>query len=307
MRRTTLRTTLRTTTLLATILATLFAVAGAASGHASTQQRQVPADRDQTLLMRVPGERVGEHNVGIDIRVPGAFAVLACTPPVDWTCAAVDDRDGTTISWRRTGDTPGPADIHFAFDVHTPVAQGTYFLPTLQRYSGGEEVAWIGREDGADHPSPRIQVGDEDAPVEDNDAPASDHEQPTTGPTPESSEAARGEARPERLATEPATADDRGSASEDADGDVPSTTTARRADGVDILQLAPGASLREPRGTVVGSAAAPDGAVVAGVAPAEGEPRSRTGLLVLATAVLATTAAAAVGTRRRLATARVRP
>jgi uncharacterized protein YcnI len=149
----------------------LTAVAGAAllaapaSAHVTispTSSR--PADLQQYRLL-VPNEESDRDTIGIDVQLPaGVDAALAQTE-AGWR-AQVVRRNGRPRLIRYSGGRI-PPDGYFAFHVivRNPVKTGPVAFKTLQRYSRGEIVRWIGAE-GSDEPSPRVALSESATPVD---------------------------------------------------------------------------------------------------------------------------------------------
>src|SRR5688500_1451418 len=92
-----------------TILAAIAAVAGVvalavpARGHATFRQPSVPPDSDQRLVINVPIERTGQHNVKVIVEVRPEFKVLGCDRKPDWGCAVTPpgNRPSALVTWTR--------------------------------------------------------------------------------------------------------------------------------------------------------------------------------------------------------------
>ncbi len=207
-----------TTALLVGLLLVL--LPGTALAHASFDVRQVPAGSTQDLELRVPLERDADNDL-VEVLVPGGFAVTACAGAAGWTCDQADTADGdTVVTLRRGADGAGDTE-RFALTVDVPTVEGVYAFPTIQTYDDGEEASWIG-EDGSDQPAPRIQVGDETAPVESSgestphtDLASPDEGAATAEPSPTTDPAPSPTATPDGAATDdgtttPATDEDAG-------------------------------------------------------------------------------------------------
>jgi uncharacterized protein YcnI len=148
-------------TILAGIAATVGVVALAAPawGHATFRQPSVPPDSDQRLVINVPVERTGEHNVKIILEVRPEFKVLGCERKADWDCrvTAPGNRPASLVTWNRErGEGRDNEADDFTFTVHTPKA-GRYAFEVNQKYSGGETVRWDGPEN-SDNPAAFLEV-----------------------------------------------------------------------------------------------------------------------------------------------------
>lgn len=148
----------------AVALAVLVLVPGVALAHASFDVRQLPAASTQELVLRVPLERDAANDL-VEVLVPGTFTVDTCAGAEGWSCRQDTTADGDTVlTLERAPDGPGDTE-RFTMTVTAPAEEGVYAFPTIQTYDDGEEAAWIG-DPGSDRPAPRLQVGDETAPVE---------------------------------------------------------------------------------------------------------------------------------------------
>ena len=144
------------------IAATAGVVALAAApawGHATFQPPSVPPDSDQHLVINVPVERDGQHNVKVIVEVRPEFKVLGCDRKPDWGCTVTPpgNRPSSLMTWTR--ESPGVRDNEnddFTFSVHTPKAC-RYPFEVNQFYSGGETVRWDGPED-SDRPAAFLGV-----------------------------------------------------------------------------------------------------------------------------------------------------
>jgi uncharacterized protein YcnI len=153
------------------IRSTLLAVAGVAlvatpaAAHVTispTSSR--PADLQQYRLL-VPNEESDRDTTGIDVQLPpGVDAALAQTE-AGWRAQVVRQNGRPRLIRYRGG--PIPPDGYFAFHiiVRNPVQTGPLTFKTLQRYSGGKVVRWIGTPD-SDEPSPRVTLSESATPVD---------------------------------------------------------------------------------------------------------------------------------------------
>lgn len=186
----------------------------AALAHASFDLRQVPASSTQELELRVPLEREAPNDL-VEVLVPGAFVVTSCPGAVGWSCDLATTAAGdTVVTLTRGPDGPGDTE-RFSLSLATPSDEGVYAFPTIQTYGDDVEAAWIG-EPGSDQPAPRIQVGDESAPVESNGDATPHTPLATEEPTPETS--ATAEPSPDTTPA-PVPTPTEGAASGGADGD----------------------------------------------------------------------------------------
>lgn len=165
-------------------LSTSFVVATAlpAFAHAGFVQENAPADSDQTLTLRVPGERTGQRTMMIETKVPAAFDVTSCIAPPNFSCSVGANTDSSTIlSFTRTG---GVADttVLYSFAVRTPASIGSYPFPTIQTYDGVDdegntEEFWTGEL------SPTLAITEDGAPIIESNDPQEHESDPDTAPT----------------------------------------------------------------------------------------------------------------------------
>jgi MYXO-CTERM domain-containing protein len=153
------------------IRAVVIAVAGAAvlaapaAAHVTispTSSR--PADLQQYRVL-VPNEESDKDTTGIDVQLPADVDAALAQTEAGWR-AQVVRKDGQPRLIRYRGGRI-PPDGYFAFHiiVRNPVKTGTVTFKTLQHYTGGEVVRWIGSAD-SDQPSPRVTLSESATPVD---------------------------------------------------------------------------------------------------------------------------------------------
>lgn len=205
-------------------LSTSFIVATAipAFAHAGFVQENAPADSDQTLTLRVPGERAGQSTMMIETKVPAAFDVTSCIAPPNFSCSVGANTDSSTIlSFTRTG---GVADttVLYSFAVRTPASIGSYPFPTIQTYDGVDdegntEEFWTGEL------SPTLAITEDGAPIIESNDPQEHESDPDTAPTQKPAPEPTPEPTP-TPATEPTNAADSADDSSATDASGPTTT-----------------------------------------------------------------------------------
>lgn len=166
----------------------------AARAHVTAEDPSVPRDSDSEITFSVPVEEGGGHkamhamdhgeepggeahgqpsqvyNEEVTIDVPRGFDVLSCDQTADWKCEAEPNKGspaagqgpGGTITFTRVTKSGTNMD-RLSFTVHTPTHVGRYSFPTTQKLSNGEETEWRGDGITSKHPSPIVQVVDEEA------------------------------------------------------------------------------------------------------------------------------------------------
>jgi uncharacterized protein YcnI len=160
--------------------------------HVTAEDPSVPKDSDVEITFSVPVEEGGEHGGGakggpsqvynqeVTIDVPRGFEVLSCDQTADWKCEtepnkgspAAGQAHGGTITFTRVTKSGTDMD-RLSFTVHTPPHVGRYSFPTTQKLSDGEETEWKGDGVTSEHPSPIVQVVDEEG--EQGPDPGHDH------------------------------------------------------------------------------------------------------------------------------------
>lgn len=252
------------TTLLLT-LAVLLATAAPALAHAGFVQSSVPADSDQTLQLRVPGERPGQYTVKVETLVPAAFEVDGCTSGAQFACTVAERAGGGhVVTWERpvTGGVPVDSGLVYGIEVHTPTVTGTYDFPTIQTYNapdadGETEAAWIGDL------APQLEVtGAGTEPQQNEEEPDTSHSEQ---PRPRSSEPAR-TSPPDPADDDAGATDDTTSDDATSDGDTSTApasagtstgTTDERGDESDGSTAAVATAAPSPTPTPTDAASAP--------------------------------------------------
>jgi periplasmic copper chaperone A len=158
----------------AALLAAL-AVAPAAGAHVTLQPEETPAGGFTRLDVRVPNERDNASTTKVDVRFPPGFLFVSTEPVQGWnakvTMRKLDkpvEQFGEQISeevgrvtFTGDGETgvirPGEFQ-DFGLSVGVPDKAGsTLTFPSLQTYSSGEVVRWIGPPD-SEEPAPQVKL-----------------------------------------------------------------------------------------------------------------------------------------------------
>ena len=118
----------------------------------------VVADTDIALTMNVPHERDDTtFNVGVAIRLPADWTGVACQNKQTWSCSIGVESSLVVIRFDKDPNAAPAEDESFGMTVHSGPTPGSASFPTLQTYSTGEVVAWIGPP-GSSAPAPILQV-----------------------------------------------------------------------------------------------------------------------------------------------------
>jgi uncharacterized protein len=135
----------------------------AAAAHVTVQPAASrPADL-QLYRVLVPNEREDADTTGVDLKLPAGVDFVLIDDQPGWTARIV--RAGgqpSQLIWSGGSVKPGSyAELRFI--ARNPVKTGTVEFKTLQRYSDGEIVRWIGASD-SENPAPRVRVAEDAIP-----------------------------------------------------------------------------------------------------------------------------------------------
>jgi uncharacterized protein YcnI len=140
----------------------------AAQAHVSLHPNVLPSGANATLVLRVPNEEDKASTTSVRIQVPPGFLDVSADPPPGWkfstkTRKPVKTDEGTLTTEVSEADFTGgsipPGDFaQFPMSVVIPGHAGQQLtFKTLQGYSNGKVVRWIGAPD-TDSPAPWIDV-----------------------------------------------------------------------------------------------------------------------------------------------------
>jgi uncharacterized protein YcnI len=150
------------------------AVPAAASAHVSVHPNAVPAGANATLDIRVPNEMDNATTTKLQVRFPSGFIGVSTEPPPGWTAKVLTSKlakpvqtdDGpidtqvSEVDWTaRSGGGIKPGEFaNFPISAAIPGKAGDVLaFKTVQTYSNGQVVRWIGAAD-SDSPAPTIDV-----------------------------------------------------------------------------------------------------------------------------------------------------
>jgi uncharacterized protein len=146
----------------------------AAAAHVSVHPNAVPAGANATLDIRVPTESDTAKTTKLQVKFPSGFIGVATQPPPGWTSKVLTTKlakpvqtdDGpidtqvSVVEWTAgpgAGISPGQF-ANFPISVALPGHAGQVLtFKTVQTYSDGKVVRWIGAPD-SDEPAPTIDV-----------------------------------------------------------------------------------------------------------------------------------------------------
>ena len=144
---------------------------GVASAHVTVKPNEVVAGGFQTFFVQVPNERDNASTTKVEIEFPQAFASVSFQPKPGWKrtvkmvtfdepIEAFGDQvtEGVgTVTWSGGEIAPGEFEtFYFSAGV---VPESELVFPSLQTYSSGEVVRWIGPPD-SEEPAPVVQAID---------------------------------------------------------------------------------------------------------------------------------------------------
>lgn len=161
------------------VLAAATAVAGltiapaTAGAHVSFHPNAIPAGSFVTTEVRVPNEETSADITAVRIKMPDGVLDAMGAPPAGWRFAARTKKldkpvktDDGTISTEVTevdytgGHTPPGefVNLPLALSIPDSAKQGDVIsFPTVQTYTGGKVVRWIGAPDD-EQPAPTIDI-----------------------------------------------------------------------------------------------------------------------------------------------------
>ncbi|HEX5146732.1 MAG TPA: YcnI family protein [Conexibacter sp.] len=162
-------------------LAALALVAPAASAHVSLHPNVLPAGGFATVDVRVPNERDDATTTKVQMQMPAGLESVSVQAPTGWRVAfktrklakPIQTDDGpiasevSEVDWtagRGAGIPPGQF-LQFPISISTPDKAGAVVaFPTLQTYSDGRVVRWIGPPSD-ESPAPTVDVSKANGPL----------------------------------------------------------------------------------------------------------------------------------------------
>jgi periplasmic copper chaperone A len=162
------------------VLAVLAVAAGCGAGvpvtaqaHVSLHPNAIPAGSFATTNIRVPSEDEHASTTAVEVKLPAGVLSALGAPPAGWTFSTktkkltkpIKTDDGLVTTETTEVDYTGgrilPGDFQsFPLTMSMPAAAtagSVVAFPTIQRYSSGKVVRWIG-DDDAETPAPTIDV-----------------------------------------------------------------------------------------------------------------------------------------------------
>jgi uncharacterized protein YcnI len=158
--------------MLAALVVAILALAPAAGAHVTLQPEQAPAGGFTRLDVRVPNERDNADTTKVVVQMPPGFLSVSTERVPGWNIdvtmrkldkpveqfgeQVTEEVDRITFS----GGTIGPGEFQdFGLSVAVPEGRPGSMLTfkSLQTYSNGEVVRWIGPPD-SDEPAPQVEL-----------------------------------------------------------------------------------------------------------------------------------------------------
>jgi len=153
----------------------LLAVPGGAAAHVTIQPSSAPAGEFVRLDLRVPNELDNASTTKVDVQFPSGFIFASYEAEPGWKVTVKRKKLDTPvtaegekfteevsqITWTGSGTEGkiGPGQFKdFGLSVQIPDKAGTKLkFPTIQTYSNGKVVRWIGSE-SSEEPAPLVEV-----------------------------------------------------------------------------------------------------------------------------------------------------
>ena len=160
---------------------TALAFAPAAQAHVTVHPNVLPTGQFVQLVVRVPNERPDAQTTKVDVQLPPGFIFVSHAPVPGWTAKITTrklaqpvtvfgeehDEEVGQVTWSG-GKIAAGEFIDFPLSVALPdrPAGTRLTFKSLQTYSSGEVVRWIGAP-SSESPAPQILLARKNAPVQD--------------------------------------------------------------------------------------------------------------------------------------------
>jgi periplasmic copper chaperone A len=164
------------TYLVAAALAAPFALAPVAAAHVTLQPEQAPAGGFTRLDVRVPNERDNAATTKVEVRMPPGFLSASVEPVPGWESEVTmrnldepveqfgeqvtEEVDRIIFTAQGEANAIQPGEFRdFGLSVGVPEGRpgSSLTFPSLQTYSNGEVVRWIGPPD-SEEPAPQVEL-----------------------------------------------------------------------------------------------------------------------------------------------------
>ena len=161
---------MKKTPILLVLVGALLAIP-AAGAQVTVSPRTLPANSFSSFAISVPDEAPDAATTKVTVQLPADLSSVSFQPKDGWERSVtmvklakpltndegetVTDRIAT-VTWEGGAIAPGEFD-EFVLSGRAPDTRGTLVFPTVQTYSNGDVVRWIG-DPSADSPAPRVTV-----------------------------------------------------------------------------------------------------------------------------------------------------
>ncbi|MEA2283430.1 MAG: hypothetical protein QOK21_4037 [Solirubrobacteraceae bacterium] len=191
----------RRSAILAAAVGGAFAFPAVAEAHVSIHPNVVPAGANATITLSVPNETDNTATTGIAVQMPPGFLDVSAAPPPGWKFSTKTKKLGKPVQGDNGpitsevseidltgGKLPPGQFLELPLAVAMPGKAGDVLtFKTVQTYSDGKVVRWIGTPDSP-QPAPTIDVSAKGGVVEDvaggeAGPPASAGQAANSGPT----------------------------------------------------------------------------------------------------------------------------
>jgi uncharacterized protein YcnI len=161
----------RTGTVAVTVVA-LMLLATPALAHVTIQPTEAPTGEFFRFVVRVPNERDDAGTVSVEVNLPDNVTNVSFQPKDGWkrsiTMKTLEEPIEVfgepvtevvdTVTWEATGRPIRPGEFdEFGFSARTPDEGDELVFPSIQVYSSGETVRWIGPAE-SEEPAPRVAL-----------------------------------------------------------------------------------------------------------------------------------------------------
>ena len=161
---------MKKTPILLVLVGALLAIP-AAGAHVTVSPRTLPANSFSSFAISVPDEAPDAATTRVTVQLPADLSSVSFQPKPGWDRSVtmvklakpVTNDEGetvtdriATVTWEGGAIAPGEFD-EFVLSGKAPGTRGALIFPTVQTYSNGDVVRWIG-DPSADLPAPRVTV-----------------------------------------------------------------------------------------------------------------------------------------------------
>jgi uncharacterized protein YcnI len=154
------------------VMLALVALGTPALAHVTIQPTEAPTGSFFRFVVRVPNERDDAGTVRVEVDLPDNLTFVSFQPKDGWKRSVsmktleepieVFGEPVTevidTVTWEAAGPPIRPGEFdEFGFSARTPEEEEDLAFPSIQVYSSGETVRWIGPPE-SEEPAPRVAL-----------------------------------------------------------------------------------------------------------------------------------------------------